>query len=189
RGGVDADVDDLGLGDVQHLAATVRLDADVHGDRGAAEADRPRQEADHVADQHRLLELDAVDGDGDQERLRAAGPDDLTPRPDGTRLVDVAQDHAAEDGAVRVRIPRHHHDLDGRVQLTHAVPPFNSRRTIRTPSTMLCSLRVATQRAVCEKPQSGVTDTRSGSMYRSVSRSRSATSSGGSTQVFLTSTS
>ena len=52
-----------------------------------------------------------------------------------------------------------------------------------------CALATATCRAVCEKPQSGVTETRSASTYFRTVRSRSATRSGGSTQVFLTSTS
>jgi 3-oxoacyl-[acyl-carrier-protein] synthase-3 len=92
----------------------------------------------------------------------------------------------------RVDRPRRGKDLRRKKRSLPACRPaphrFNSRRTIRTPSTMLASLRDATKRAVCEKPQSGVTATRSGSMYFSVSRSRSATNSGGSTQVFFTST-
>src|SRR5437879_3282402 len=59
---------------------------------------------------------------------------------------------------------------------------------MRTPLTMFASLFWAMKRAVCEKPQSGVTCTRSGSICLSVRRRRSATRSGGSIQVFFTST-
>ena len=55
------------------------------------------------------------------------------------------------------------------------------------PSTMASALAIAMCLAVCEKPQSGVTETRAASMYFKTVRSRSATRSGGSTQVFLTS--
>src|SRR5882672_8893788 len=39
----------------------------------------------------------------------------LPARFDGAGLVDVAEDDAAEDGAVRVRIARHHQHPDGRL--------------------------------------------------------------------------
>src|SRR5262249_30714582 len=49
---------------------------------------------------------------------------------------------------------------------------FNSLRTMRTPSTSARALATATCRAVWEKPQSGVTDTRAGSTYPTTVRSR-----------------
>ena len=49
-------------------------------------------------------------------------------------------------------------------RLSHLVSPL---RTRFTPSTMALALAIATCRAVCENPQSGVTDTRAASTYLS----------------------
>src|SRR5205807_1523750 len=150
---------------------------------------QPRQEAHHVADQHGLAKLHAVDRRRHQEGLLAAGQHHFTAGTNRPGLVDVAEDDAAEDAAERIRVARHHHDLDRQISFGHVhVSLPSSRLTLRTPSTMFANLRQATNRAVCENPQSGVTETRSGSIYFSTSRNRSATSSGGSTQVFFTST-
>jgi hypothetical protein len=127
---VDVHVHNLGVGHVQHGAAALGLDADVHRDRGPPEADQAGREADDVADQHGLLELDAVDRHRDQVRDRPAGQDDLAAAADRPRLVDVAQQDAAENGHVHgvvrvarygsevwVRVARHHDDLERDVRL------------------------------------------------------------------------
>ena len=41
------------------------------------------------------------------------------PGTDRTGLVDVTEDDAAEDGSMRVGVPRHHHDLDGKEGVAH----------------------------------------------------------------------
>src|SRR5436309_371566 len=83
RARIDADVDDLCLGYVQHLVAALRLDADLHRDRGPADAHQSRQEAHHVADVDRLVKLDAIERDRHQHRAGAAGADDLAASADG----------------------------------------------------------------------------------------------------------
>ena len=94
-------------------------DLDAHGDRRPPES-HAGLEPDHVADQDRLLELDAVDGDGDDLGVRrAAAEGDLAAGGGGPGHVDVGEDDAAEDGAVRVGVPWHHDDLDGGVGVGH----------------------------------------------------------------------
>src|SRR5438105_758635 len=76
-GEIDADVDDLGLGHGNDLRATFGFNGDVHRDRRAAHLDKASGEANNVADVDRFEELNAIERDGDKDRLRAAGHDDL----------------------------------------------------------------------------------------------------------------
>src|SRR5262245_17260120 len=82
RAGVDTDVDQLGVSDLQYLIAALGLHGHIHGDRGSAQADAAGQEPDHVADQDRLMELDAIDGHGDQDREWPPAQGHLTPSTD-----------------------------------------------------------------------------------------------------------
>src|SRR5262245_1113835 len=164
------------------------FDRHLDCNRRPAELHHADQAPDDVADQHRVFELDAVEGHCHQYWHWSARGDDEVPRPGVRGHVDVAEDDASEDRALRVKVRGHHDRLQGHIRLVGHRHNFSSFRTIITPSTMFVSLRQAIARAVCEKPQSGVTCSRSGSTYFSTSRSLSATSSGGSTQVFFTST-
>src|SRR5262245_51956735 len=92
----------------------------MHGDRRPAELSHSRFEANHIADQHRFLELNTVESDCDHlDCGRSAAKDDFAPGRSSPRHVDVTQNDAAEDGAVRIGVPRHHHDLDGGIWFGH----------------------------------------------------------------------
>src|SRR5262249_39664882 len=83
------------------------LDRYLRGDGRRPDAQRFGPEAHQIADLHRLMEHHLVHGDG--EHHAAA----LPARFDGAGLVDVGEDDAAEDGAVRVGVARHHEHADG----------------------------------------------------------------------------
>src|SRR5258708_26740050 len=72
------------------------------------------------------MEFDAVHGHGHQNRRRTTGFRDLPVSPDGTRLVEVAEDDAAEDCSMGIGIARHHHNLDGKIRLGHGAFPVKS---------------------------------------------------------------
>ena len=107
---VEVHVGDLGLGHLHAVAETfARLRHDLHRDRDrrAADPDEPRVERHEVADVDRLVEDDLAHRHRDEEL--GAVPLGL----DGAGLVDVGEDDAAEDRAVRVGVLRHHDDADG----------------------------------------------------------------------------
>src|SRR5438105_1941204 len=111
--GVHRHVDDLGFGDLNALAraaVALGLDDDADGDGGGADARGLGVEADEVADVDRLVERDLAHGDGD-EALDACAPVGL----DRAGDVNVAEDDAAEDGALRVGVARQQRDAYGRV--------------------------------------------------------------------------
>ena len=104
---VDVHVGELGLGDLDDLIAVpvaCRLDGHLDRDRGASQLDQLGVERHQVADKHRLVEHHLVHGHGDHP-LSAPYLGPL-----GARKVDVGEDHTAEDRAVGVGVPRHHHD-------------------------------------------------------------------------------
>jgi acyl-CoA thioesterase YciA len=105
----DVDEDHFGFGDLDLGAtgmAALGLDEDVHRDRGVADAERAGEEADQVADEDRGVKYDFAHRDGDDAARTGAM------RFDRARLVDVGEDHAAEDGAQGVGVLRHHDDAD-----------------------------------------------------------------------------
>ena len=66
-----------------------------------------------------------LSGHGDNlDGRRPAAQDDLASRRGRAGHVDVAEDHAAEDGPVRIGVSWHHHDLDGDVGVGHGVSVF-----------------------------------------------------------------
>lgn len=76
----------------------LRVDAHVDGDGGASASRGPSREREHVAEAHRLMELDRLDRDGDPAMAAMA------PRLDVARLIDEGEDHAAEDAPLVVRV-------------------------------------------------------------------------------------
>ena len=92
---------------------SIGLDRHVHGDRRPPDPHHARPEADDVAHKNRLVELNPIHSDGHQCRRRPAAVLDHVMRPDYPGLIDKAEEHAAKDGADRIRIPRHHDHLDG----------------------------------------------------------------------------
>ena len=111
--GVDGDVDDFGLGDFDALggaAVAFGLDDDADGDGGGADTGGLGVEADEVADEDGRVEDDLSHGDRHEAfYLRAAVGLDRA------RDVNVAEDNAAEDRALRVRVARQQRDADGGV--------------------------------------------------------------------------
>src|SRR5262245_12482558 len=186
-GRVDAHVHDFGVGHVNSLGAALNLDGDLHGDRRPPDPHEADQATDDVPDQYGILEFDAVDCDGDEHRHVAAGLNHQVLAAGMGGHIDVAQDDSAEDRALRVQVAGHHHGLQSDVGFGHGHKP-RSLRTRAAPAARFVSFAQAIARGVCAKPQSGATWTRSGSMYFNTVRSRSATNSGGSTQLFFTST-
>src|SRR6266851_4992556 len=103
-------VNDLCLRDEDfpsEVVAADRFDDHLRGDGCVADAESLGPEAHQVADEHRLVKYDLVHRYGDHEL--AALPACF----DRTGLVDVREDDAAEDGAVRVRVARHHENANG----------------------------------------------------------------------------
>ena len=146
--GVDGDVDDLGL---RHLDALGRaavafgFDDDADGDGGRADAQGLGVEADEVADEDRLVEDDFAHGDRHEALYRRA-PVGF----DRSRDVDVAENDAAEDRPLRVRVARQKRDADGGVAVrVHAPqdgglrPGLSSRGGRTTPPPGVTSKRLS----------------------------------------------
>ena len=96
------------LGD---FAVSIRFDRDVHGDRSLADVAQFRPKTDAIADEHGLVEFNALHGNGDEILCRKLVAGNFVAGSDRSCLIDIAEDHAAEDRAVGIRIPRHHHDF------------------------------------------------------------------------------
>src|SRR5262245_6980279 len=92
---IDAHVDGLGFRHMKDLASTFSLDANLHRDRGAADAHQAGEESHHVTDKHWAMKLDPVERDRHQERRRAAPVHNLTAGADRAGLVEIAQDDPA----------------------------------------------------------------------------------------------
>ena len=101
---------DLGLRDLDALALAAApalgLHRNPHRDRGAAHADRLREEVHDVAEEDGLVELHLTHGLGDVAPGRGLAGFH------GRREIDVGEDHAAEDGAEDVRVLGQEQDLD-----------------------------------------------------------------------------
>src|SRR5262249_9692679 len=82
---------------------------DLDSDAGRTSPGGGGIEHDHVTHIHGVLELDPVERHGNPF-MRA-----VAPSLDETRLADVAQDNAAEDGAVLVGVFGHGHHTESRV--------------------------------------------------------------------------
>ena len=97
------------------------VNVDVNGDRRAANFYDGCLEPHHIADEYRLLELDAIDRDRHERRfgVPAANLHFALCR-DGACEVDVGQEHPAEDGPVPIGILGHHGKLDCNVWLGHS---------------------------------------------------------------------
>lgn len=111
--GIDGDHGHGGRGDVDDLAGAVAfgLDIDADGDALGALARCAGVEVDDVADLDGGVEVDALDGGGDP----SVGP--VASGLDESGLVDRAEDDAAEDGAVVVRVHRAGHDAERKLSL------------------------------------------------------------------------
>lgn len=96
-------------GDADGLAGVVadRVDLDGDADAPGADAGCAGVELDDVAQVDRGDEIDPFHGGRDPGAVGV--PEGL----DHRGLVEVAQNHAAEDGAVGIRVPRHGHDAEG----------------------------------------------------------------------------
>jgi hypothetical protein len=93
-------------------------DFDLDGDGLGAQASGLGEEVDDVAESDGCAEVDAVDGGGDPAVVAvAAGLDE-------SGLVDVAEDDAAEDGAVLVGIAGHGDHAEGEAGVGGGVEGF-----------------------------------------------------------------
>ena len=64
--------------------------------------------------------MHAIHRHREQGLIGPAGAADFVLGPDRPGLVDVTEDDAAEDRAVGIGVPGHHHDFHGEVPLTTA---------------------------------------------------------------------
>lgn len=122
-GKIDPNEHAFGFGHVNRLRATFGVNVDANGDRRAADFYDGSLEPHHVADEYRVLELDAIDRDCHERRFRVAAEElHFALRRDGSREVDVGKENATEDGPVSVGVLGHHRDLNGCVWLGHWLP-------------------------------------------------------------------
>ena len=79
------------------------------------------QKLNHVTDKNRSMELDTSHRDRDDGLIGPTGLADLVGRAHRASLVDITENHAAEDRPVGVGVPRHHHHFDGQIAfLSHS---------------------------------------------------------------------
>ena len=95
--------------------SSLRFHGDMRGDRRPADTGHLRPEAHDFPHADRLVKLDSIHGDGDDHRQRPPLAENFVNRADRAGLVDVAKQHAAEDGAEGVGVARHHDDLHSEV--------------------------------------------------------------------------
>src|SRR5262245_11037889 len=65
------------------------------------------------------MKLNLVQSYRGEVRWLAARSENLAVGADGPGLVDVTQNHSTEDRAVRIGVPGHHHELNGKVGFAH----------------------------------------------------------------------
>ncbi len=111
---VNGDVNDFGFGDADAVAGgsavAFGFDDDADGDGSCADANGLGVEANEVADEDRFVKDDFAHGDRHEARYsRVAMSFDCA------RHINVAQDNAAEDRALRISIARKQSDADCRV--------------------------------------------------------------------------
>src|SRR5712692_8384478 len=104
---VQIDERDLGLRYAPFGVLRLRPNLDGDGDRSSSDSDEARVERDEVSDVDRCVEHDLAHRHGHDK------PPTVTLGLYGGGLVDVREDHSAEDRPVSVRILRHHDDADG----------------------------------------------------------------------------
>src|SRR5436305_1999779 len=102
---IDSHVNDLCLGDLQNFAASIDEDGDVYRDRSSPDAYHPGQKADDISDQYGLVKFHAIHGHANQKWRLPALAHDLPAGADGACLIEIAQNDATEDGAVRIGNP------------------------------------------------------------------------------------
>jgi 8-oxo-dGTP diphosphatase len=110
---VNRDIDDFGFGDAHALAwifHAVGFHYDFDCDRSAANSRNLCIKTNKVADKHRRDKNDFVHGFRDDFLQR------MFAHFNRSGDVNVAQNYASEDRAMRVRVFRHQHDADGRLR-------------------------------------------------------------------------
>ena len=119
-------VGDFGVGQVDGGPVAFRVHADLHRSANVRPTRTTRRgKTDDVADPHRAMELDALHPHRDQRLVRPIPAADFVMSADGAGQVDVAEDHPAENGPVRIGVARQHHGLEGQVPI--ALLPLSMR--------------------------------------------------------------
>lgn len=107
------DIDHVGFGyadDLLRIFKARGFDADLDRDGGIADLAYLGIKADQIADKDRFVKNHFADRGGDKAAMVGL-PDGF----DRARLIDIAEDHAAEDRALRIGHVRHHRNADRRI--------------------------------------------------------------------------
>lgn len=101
--GIHTDEGNAGFGHRHELAGGVALsfNFNLHGDAACAKPGRTRVKRDDISQVYGLLELNAIHSDCDPLVYTVSSSFNKA------RLVDIAQNHATEDGAVLVGVLGH----------------------------------------------------------------------------------